>query len=118
MLETAQTVSDIGVAKASASFRRLFILGILAGVYIAFASNASTMAAFNLWADPATAGLGRCLAGIIFPGGLIMIVLAGGELFFFGFFAFHHRISPPASYAENPQTNDVYNRRQCIGQNG
>ena len=81
MHETAQTISDVGVAKASASFRRLFILGILAGVYIAFASNASNMAAFNLLADPATFGLGRCLAGVIFPGGLILIAIAGGELF-------------------------------------
>ena len=81
MLEIAQTVSEAGVAKASASFRRLFVLGILAGVYIAFAANASMMAAFNLLADPTTYGLGRCLAGGIFPGGLMLVVLAGGELF-------------------------------------
>ncbi|MCL2305906.1 MAG: formate/nitrite transporter family protein [Planctomycetaceae bacterium] len=81
MHEIAQTISDSGVAKASASFRRLFILGILAGAYIAFAANASTMAAFNLLIDPATYGLGRCLAGAVFPGGLMLVVIAGGELF-------------------------------------
>ena len=81
MHEIIETVSDAGVAKASGSFRRLFVLGILAGVYIAFASEASNMAAFNLLADPATYGLGRCLAGAIFPGGLMLVVIAGGELF-------------------------------------
>jgi len=81
MPEIAQTISDAGVARASAPFRRLFILGLLAGAYIAFVASASTMAAFGLLADPATSGFGRCLAGIIFPGGLVMIVLAGGELF-------------------------------------
>jgi len=81
MLEIVQTVSDAGVARASAPFRRLFILGVLAGAYIAFVAFASTMAAFSLLADPATSGLGRCLAGAIFPGGLVLIILAGGELF-------------------------------------
>jgi len=81
MHEIIETVSDAGVAKASGSLRRLFVLGILAGVYIAFASEASNMAAFNLLADPATYGLGRCLAGAIFPGGLMLVVIAGGELF-------------------------------------
>ena len=81
MHETAQTISDIGVTKASAPFRHLFVLGILAGAYISLASSASTMAAFNLLTDPAALGYGRCLAGVIFPVGLILIALAGGELF-------------------------------------
>jgi formate/nitrite transporter len=79
--EILQKTSDNGVAKASKSFCNLFILGILAGVYIAFASEGSNMAAFNLLAKPETYGLGRCLAGAIFPGGLMLVVLAGGELF-------------------------------------
>lgn len=79
--EITQAVSDFGVVKASAPFFRLLILGILAGVYIAFASEGSNMAAFNLLADPSSYGLGRCLAGMIFPGGLMLVVLAGGELF-------------------------------------
>ncbi|MDR0522618.1 MAG: formate/nitrite transporter family protein [Planctomycetaceae bacterium] len=79
--EIAQIISDSGVAKAAKSAAALFILGILAGVYIAFASEGSTMAAFNLLAKPETFGLGRCLAGAIFPGGLMLVVIAGGELF-------------------------------------
>ena len=75
--EITQAVSDSGVTKASESWPKLFILGILAGVYIAFASEASNMAAFNLLASPSTYGLGRCLAGAIFPGGLMLVVIAG-----------------------------------------
>jgi formate/nitrite transporter len=67
--------------KATLSTSAQFLLGILAGVYIAFASEGSNMAAFNLLAKPETFGLGRCLAGAIFPGGLMLVVLAGGELF-------------------------------------
>lgn len=39
------------------------------------------MAAFNLLLNADTYGLGRVLAGAVFTAGLIMVVLAGGELF-------------------------------------
>jgi len=39
------------------------------------------MVAFNLLANPDTLGLGRCLAGLVFPCGLVLVVLAGAELF-------------------------------------
>ncbi len=67
--------------KVDGGFRKLLILGFLAGVFIAFASEGSNMAAFNLLAEPATYGLGKALAGAIFGTGLMLVVLAGGELF-------------------------------------
>ncbi|MDR1962163.1 MAG: formate/nitrite transporter family protein [Planctomycetaceae bacterium] len=79
--EILQKTLEAGIAKAAKPLGRLFILGFLAGVYIAFASEGSNMAAFNLLAKPETYGLGKCLAGAIFPGGLMLVVLAGGELF-------------------------------------
>ena len=81
MPETCQLVSDTGVTKAEKPFSSLFLLGILAGAYIAFAAAGSTMAAFNLLANPETFGLGRCVAGLIFPCGLMIVMLAGSELF-------------------------------------
>lgn len=72
---------ETGVSKASGSFAKLFVLGILAGAFIAFAAEGSNMAAYNLLANPATFGLGKCLAGSIFGTGLMLVVLAGGELF-------------------------------------
>jgi formate/nitrite transporter len=79
--EILQNTLDNCVAKSLKSFSSLFLLGVLAGCYIAFASEGSNMAAFNLLAYPSTFGLGKCLAGAIFPGGLMLVVLAGGELF-------------------------------------
>lgn len=67
--------------KAGGSFQKLFLLGILAGAFIAFAAEGSNMAAFNLFAEPTTYGLGKALAGVVFGTGLMMVVLAGGELF-------------------------------------
>ena len=81
MPETCQLVSDIGVVKAKKTLADLFLLGILAGAYIALAAAGSTMAAFNLLANPETFGLGRCVAGLLFPCGLILVMLAGSELF-------------------------------------
>jgi formate/nitrite transporter len=67
--------------KASAGTVKLTILGILAGAFIAFAAEASNMAAFNLLASPDTYGLGKALAGAVFPVGLMLVVVAGAELF-------------------------------------
>ncbi len=67
--------------KAAGSVQKLLLLGILAGAFIAFAAEGSNMAAFNLFAEPTTYGLGKVLAGAIFGTGLMLVVLAGGELF-------------------------------------
>ena len=80
-IELVEYSNQMSEAKANSSALRLIILGILAGAYIAFAAEASTMAAYNLLADPATFGLGRALSGAVFAGGLIFCVIAGAELF-------------------------------------
>lgn len=72
---------EVAKLKTQSSFAKLLILGFLAGVFIAFASEGSNMAAFNLLANPETYGLGKALAGAIFGTGLMLVVLAGGELF-------------------------------------
>lgn len=79
--EITETTIQIGIKKTQLSGLNLFILGILAGVFIAFASEGSNMAAFNLFANPKTFGLGKALAGAIFGTGLMLVVIAGGELF-------------------------------------
>lgn len=77
---TDYTISA-ALEKAGGSFQKLLVLGILAGAFIAFAAEGSNMAAFNLFAEPATYGLGKALAGVVFGTGLMLVVLAGGELF-------------------------------------
>lgn len=55
----------------------IFLLGILAGALIALAGVGAATAAHNI----ALAGIARLVNGVIFPFGLIMVVLLGAELF-------------------------------------
>ncbi len=77
---TAATV-ETGLKKSKLSVAKMIVLGFLAGAFIAFAAEGSNMAAYNLWMSPATYGLGKALAGTIFGTGLMLVLIAGGELF-------------------------------------
>lgn len=79
--ETLEATIKAGMGKASGSFAKLFLLGLLGGAFIALAAAGSNMAAFHFLAVPATVGIGKCISGLVFAAGLIMVVLAGGELF-------------------------------------
>ena len=56
---------------------KMFLLGILAGAFIAFGAEASSLAAHNV----TQVGIQRLIMGCVFPVGLIMVVLLGTELF-------------------------------------
>jgi formate/nitrite transporter len=96
--EICSYTEEAGIKKALLPSSRQFLLGILAGAFIAFAAEGSNMAAFNLLAEPSSYGLGRCLAGVVFPTGLMLVILAGGELFtgntLMGIALMQGRISP------------------------
>ena len=79
-IEILEKISDSAVAKARGSIKH-FILAILAGAYIAFGAQASVMASFNLVSDPATFGIGKLVSAMVFPVGLMMVMLCGAELF-------------------------------------
>lgn len=79
--EIVTTTIETGIKKVKTKPLNQFILGILAGAFIAFASEGSNMAAFNLFAKPETYGLGKALAGVVFATGLMLVIIAGGELF-------------------------------------
>ena len=65
------------IRKASLPLGRMILLGILAGMCIAFGAATSNMAAHGIQ----NYGLARLVAGSVFPVGLILIVLVGAELF-------------------------------------
>jgi formate/nitrite transporter len=69
------------IKKVSMSVRNMLLLGFLGGAFIALASEGSNMAAFNLLAKPETYGLGKALAGSVFGTGLMLVMVAGAELF-------------------------------------
>lgn len=64
-------------SKTELSLGRMILLGILAGMFIAGGASASSLAMHAI----SNVGLARLVAGTIFPVGLMMIVLVGGELF-------------------------------------
>lgn len=66
-----------GVAKTNITWSKLILLGILAGVCIAFGAQGSSVAMHGV----ANVGLSRLVGGAVFPVGLMMIVFTGGELF-------------------------------------
>ncbi len=66
-----------GVGKANLPLGKLILLGIMAGAFIALGGATSSVAAHDI----ANVGLARLVAGVIFPVGLMLIVLVGGELF-------------------------------------
>lgn len=66
-----------GVLKANLNIYKMIMLGILAGAFIAIGAQASSVAAHTI----TNLGLARVISGAIFPVGLMMIVLVGGELF-------------------------------------
>ncbi|MEG1310443.1 MAG: formate/nitrite transporter family protein [Romboutsia sp.] len=79
--EIAQYTINAGIAKVNRSNKKVLVSAFLAGAYIAFGALGSVGASYNLLANPATYGLGKALAGLMFPAGLIFVLLAGADLF-------------------------------------
>ena len=75
--EIVQNALETGMNKAQLSLANMLLLGILAGAYIAFGAEGSTLAMHDI----PSLGFGRFLAGVIFATGLMMVVICGGELF-------------------------------------
>ena len=76
-LEVVNNSIDGQVTKANLPLVKMILLGIMAGAFIALGGTASNVAVHNI----ANVGLARTLAGVIFPVGLMLVVLVGGELF-------------------------------------
>lgn len=70
-----------GIAKGGNPIWKQLLLAVLAGAFIAFAAAGSNMAAYPYLLHPETYGLGKLLAGLVFPVGLMLVLLAGAELF-------------------------------------
>lgn len=76
--EIAEKVENIGVVKARLPLMPMIMLGILAGVFIGLGA----MYAVLVVSDASLGfGLSRILGGLVFSMGLIMVVIAGAELF-------------------------------------
>ena len=76
--QVAAMVEAVGVKKANAPFLQLVMLGLLAGAFIAFGAMY-----YTLTVTGSELGLGptRLLGGAAFSLGLVLVVVAGAELF-------------------------------------
>jgi formate/nitrite transporter len=68
------------VKKTNESMLRLSVLGILAGVYIGFGAQLATMVTHDL-AGFLGVGMAKFMSGAVFSVGLMLVVIAGAELF-------------------------------------
>lgn len=75
--EIAHNYVEAGVGKTKLSIAKMIVLGIFAGIFIAFAAVGSTAASATI-ASPSVA---KFVAACIFPSGLTMVLVAGSELF-------------------------------------
>jgi len=77
--EVIEAAVENGRKKSVIPFKRLMLLSVLAGAYISLGGALSLIAGFGF--PDAPAALQRIISGCVFPIGLILIVILGGELF-------------------------------------
>ena len=75
--EITDNYAKASIAKAESPAWRLFLLAVAAGVFIGLGAVTSSTAAHAL----ENAGMVRLVSGLIFPIGLMMVILLGTELF-------------------------------------
>ena len=76
--EIAARVNDVGVAKARLPLLTLALLGVLAGAFIGLGALMYTLVASDAGLGFATS---RLLGGLVFSLGLVLVTVAGAELF-------------------------------------
>lgn len=77
--EIANTTVNVGIKKAGLSTKTCMLLGILAGLFISFGGLGSILIGQTMSnIDP---GLGKFVGAIVFPVGLMLVVICGAELF-------------------------------------
>ncbi len=76
-LKIAKKYIEIGVHKTMLSAFKMVLLGIYAGLFIAFAGIASTTASSTI----TIASVAKLVGAIVFPAGMAMVLIAGSELF-------------------------------------
>jgi formate transporter len=77
--EMAKKAEDVGVAKARSDPLTTFVLAVLAGAFIALGAVFATTTLADSSSVPY--GVARLAAGVTFSLGLILVVVAGAELF-------------------------------------
>ena len=75
--EYVEAYINASVTKAYMPTQKLFLMGMMAGAFVAIGAASASAASHAL----TNIGVAKALAGIVFPIGLMMIIFIGGELF-------------------------------------
>ena len=75
----ARSAQAVGIKKATMPAQQAFVLSVLAGAFIALGAVFSTIVVTG--ASDLPFGVARLLGGLAFSLGLILVVVAGAELF-------------------------------------
>ena len=75
--EVAKNYVNIGKGKVNTPVPKMFILAVMAGMFIAMAGVGASTASCTV----ENASLGKLVGAAVFPGGLAMVLIAGSELF-------------------------------------
>ena len=75
--EIAQNYIQIGINKVKMPIMKMFILALFAGGFIAIAGIGATTAAVSVTIP----SISRLISAMVFPAGLMMVLIAGSELF-------------------------------------
>ena len=78
--ETTELCSRAGVMKANMRIDKIFTSSVLAGMLLSFACAALISTSSSPWYQENAPGLIRMIGAIIFPFGLVSIVLTGADL--------------------------------------
>ena len=76
-LDLSRSLVGVSEKKASTSIVKLFVLGILAGVYIGFAAHLATVVGTGSFA---WLGFKKFMIGSVFSVGLMLVIIPGSEL--------------------------------------
>jgi len=77
-VETSKAFVDVGETKAKLPIGRMFLLAVLAGAYIGFGAHLATTVGTGTWQ---VWGVRQMAMGAAFTVGLMLVVIAGSELF-------------------------------------
>ena len=75
--EIADFTVNAGIKKAGLTPAKQFLLGIMAGAFIAFGAQAANVVTHTI----SDVGTAKLISGLIFPAGLMLVLMAGAELF-------------------------------------
>lgn len=78
--QAVRAIGDMGRYKASMPPHRIFLSAVSAGCLLSFACGTTLIGSTSPWLQENAPGLVRVVSGLIFPYGLVMIMLTSADL--------------------------------------